>query len=137
MCTFSLINPSFISLISTTSAKPGGEVVKHPMQEMPETQVQSLGPEDPLEKEMATRSIILAWRIPRTEEPGGLQKSPWGHKESIEQLSVRTHTHTYTHTHTHTHTQPLNTGGQRKSVSFPGTHRNVFLAPGWHTLNAC
>ena len=38
-----------------------------------ETQVQSLGWEDPLEKEMATLSNILAWRIPETEEPGGLQ----------------------------------------------------------------
>ena len=38
-----------------------------------ETWVQSIGPEDPLEKEMATHSSILAWRIPRTEEPGGLQ----------------------------------------------------------------
>ena len=37
-----------------------------------ETQVQSLGREDPLEKEMATHSSILAWRIPWTEEPGGL-----------------------------------------------------------------
>ena len=37
-----------------------------------ETWVQSLGQEDPLEKEMATRSSILAWRIPWTEEPGGL-----------------------------------------------------------------
>ena len=35
--------------------------------------VQSLGREDPLEKEMATYSSILAWRIPWTEEPGGLQ----------------------------------------------------------------
>ena len=35
--------------------------------------VQSLGWEDPLEEEMATHSRILAWRIPRTEEPGGLQ----------------------------------------------------------------
>ena len=35
--------------------------------------VQSLGWEDPLEKEMATHSSILAWRIPWTEEPGGLQ----------------------------------------------------------------
>ena len=35
--------------------------------------VQSLGGEDPLEEEMATHSSILAWRIPRTEEPGGLQ----------------------------------------------------------------
>ena len=40
---------------------------------MQETQVQSLGQEDPLEKEMATYSSILAWRIPWTEELGGLQ----------------------------------------------------------------
>ena len=39
---------------------------------MQETQVRSLIWEDPLEKEMATQSIILAWRIPWTEEPGGL-----------------------------------------------------------------
>ena len=38
-----------------------------------ETGVRSLSGEDPLEKEMATHSSILAWRIPRTEEPGGLQ----------------------------------------------------------------
>ena len=40
-----------------------------------ETQVQSPGPEDPLEKGAATHSSILAWRIPRTEEPGGLQST--------------------------------------------------------------
>ena len=40
---------------------------------MQETQVQSLGREDPMEKEMETHSSILAWKIPRTEEPGGLQ----------------------------------------------------------------
>ena len=40
---------------------------------MRETQVQSLGQEDPLEKEMATHYSTLAWRIPWTEEPGGLQ----------------------------------------------------------------
>ena len=40
---------------------------------MQETQVQTLAWEDPLEKEMATHSSILAWKIPRTEEPGGLQ----------------------------------------------------------------
>ena len=38
-----------------------------------ETQVRSLGGEDPLEKEMAAHSSILAWKIPWTEEPGGLQ----------------------------------------------------------------
>ena len=40
---------------------------------MQETQVRSLGWEDPLEKEMVTHSSILAWRIPWTEESGGLQ----------------------------------------------------------------
>ena len=40
---------------------------------MQETQVQSLGQEDPLEKGMATHCSILAWRIPWTEDPGGLQ----------------------------------------------------------------
>ena len=39
---------------------------------MQKTQVQLLGPEDPLEEEMATQSSILAWKIPWTEEPGGL-----------------------------------------------------------------
>ena len=40
-----------------------------------ETQVQSLGREDPLDKGMATHSSILAWRIPWTEQPGGLQST--------------------------------------------------------------
>ena len=43
------------------------------MQETEETQVQSLGREDPLEEGMATHSSISAWEIPWTEEPGGLQ----------------------------------------------------------------
>ena len=42
---------------------------------MQETWVQSLGGEDPLEKETATHSSILAWRIPWTEEPGGLKST--------------------------------------------------------------
>ena len=41
--------------------------------------VQPFGPEDPLEEEMATHSSILAWKIPRTEEPGSF--SLWSHKE--------------------------------------------------------
>jgi len=51
---------------------PAVPVVKNPpaMQEM---QVQSVGWEDPLEDGMATQSSILAWEIPWTEEPGGLQ----------------------------------------------------------------
>ena len=43
------------------------------MQEMQETWVQPLGREDPLEKEMALHCSILAWTLPWTEEPGGLQ----------------------------------------------------------------
>ena len=48
------------------------QTVKH-LPTMPETRVQSLGWEDLLEKEMATHSSVLAWRIPWTEEPGRLQ----------------------------------------------------------------
>ena len=51
---------------------PGGTVVKNPPA-VQETRVQSLGREDPLEEGMATHSSVLAWRIPGTEEPGGLQ----------------------------------------------------------------
>ena len=43
--------------------------------EMQEAQVLSLGQEDPLEKEMATHSSVLVWRIPWTEEPSGLQST--------------------------------------------------------------
>ena len=51
---------------------PGGSVVKN-LPAKQETQVQSLGGEDPLEKEMATHSSVLAWKIPWREEAGGLQ----------------------------------------------------------------
>ena len=59
---------------------PGDSVVKN----LPassgdqETWVQSLGWKDPLEEEMATHSSILAWKIPWTEEPGGLQSQGRG-----------------------------------------------------------
>ena len=43
------------------------------MKELQESQIQSLHQEDPLEEDIATHSSILAWRIPWTEEPGGLQ----------------------------------------------------------------
>ena len=49
------------------------------MQETQETQVRSLGREDPLEEGVATHSSVLTWRIPWTEEPGGLQSMR--HKE--------------------------------------------------------
>ena len=55
---------SWVSLVA--------QMVKNPPA-MQETWVRTLGWEDPLEEGMATHSSILAWRIPRTEEPGGLQ----------------------------------------------------------------
>ena len=51
---------------------PGGSLVKNRPAKQ-ETWVLSLGQEDPLEKEMASHSSIVAWEIPWTEEPGGLQ----------------------------------------------------------------
>ena len=51
------------------------QTIKH-LPTMQETQVRSLGQEDPLEKEMATHSSTLDWKIPWREEPGGLH--PWG-----------------------------------------------------------
>ena len=57
-----------------------------PMREMQEMQVRSLGGEDPLEKGMPTHPSILAWRIPWTEEPGGLQSK---------ELDTTEHTHTH------------------------------------------
>ena len=53
------------------------QLVKNPPV-MQETRVQSLGWEDPLEKEMATHSSILAWKIPWTEEPGRIQGQSMG-----------------------------------------------------------
>ena len=59
-------------VLSATRASLVAQTVKC-LPEVRETQVRSLGWEDPLEKEMATHSSILAWKIPWTEEPGGLQ----------------------------------------------------------------
>ena len=55
---------------------------------MQETWVQSLGREDPLEKGMATNTSILAWRIPWTEEPGGLQSMCCKESDMTEPLSL-------------------------------------------------
>ena len=68
---------------------------------MQEMQVLFLGQEDPLEKEMETHSCIIAWEIPWTEEPCGLQSMGLqrvGHTEHAD-----THTHTHTHEHTYQH----------------------------------
>ena len=58
------------------------------VQERQETRVPSLGQSVPLEEGVATDSTILAWKIPRTEESGGLH-SPWGRRES--HMTVREH----------------------------------------------
>ena len=54
-----------------------------------EAWVQPLGQEDPPEKEMATHSSILAWRIPWTEEPGGLQSVGSQESDTTERLSTK------------------------------------------------
>ena len=64
---------------------------------MQETQVQFLGWEDPLEKEMATHSSILAWRISWTEEPGGLQFTGSQELDTTEQLNHHPHYHRWYH----------------------------------------
>ena len=72
---------------------PSGTVLKN-LPTRQETQVWSLGREDPLEKEMATCSRILAWEIPWTEQPGGLQ--PLGFWR-LRPDWANTHTHTHIH----------------------------------------
>ena len=59
------------------------ELVKN-LPAMSEIRIQSLGQEDPLEKKMATHSSILAWEIPWTEDPGGLQSMGLQELDTIE-----------------------------------------------------
>ena len=66
------LSPAFSTVISLSEGFPVAQRGKR-LPAVQETQVPSLGREDPLEKGMATHSSILPWRIPRTEEPGGLQ----------------------------------------------------------------
>ena len=69
-----------------------------------ETQLQSLGWEDPLAKGMTTHSSILAWRIPWTEEPGGLQ-SIESQRDKTEQLTLSDNTNTNNDTAWFLHSQ--------------------------------
>ena len=70
-----------------------GSAVKNlpAIQDPQETQVQSLGQEDPLEEDIATHFSVLAWRIPWTEEPGGLQSIGWQGQTQLKQVSTHTH----------------------------------------------
>ena len=78
----------FPSQIRSDLGFPDGSVVRNLPADAEDARcwVQSLGWEDPLEKEMATHSSILAWEIPWTEEPGGLQTT--GLQKSWTQLSI-------------------------------------------------
>ena len=71
---FSILNRDLLTLYSKEWAFLVAQAIKR-LPAMQETWVWSLGREDPLEKEMATHSSILAWRIPWTEEPGRLTQS--------------------------------------------------------------
>ena len=68
-------------LKSNTEGFPSGSAVKN-LPVMQEIRVQSLGQEDPLEKQMATHSSFLAWEIPRTEDPGGLLSIEFSRQEN-------------------------------------------------------
>ena len=70
--TKTMFHPNFNAAKLNTGASLVAQMVKN-LPAMQETWFQSLGEEDLLEKEMATHSSILAWTIPWTEEPGGLQ----------------------------------------------------------------
>ena len=101
---------------------PADPVVESPPT-VREMRVRSLGQEDALEEGMAAHSSVLAWRIPQTEEPGGLQSMclkeldttdvpekalthshTHTHTHTLTHMRAHTHTHSYTHSHIHTHT---------------------------------
>ena len=78
MCRYIFIYVYTYELIYIYTYIPMASLVAQRLKRLPpmwETQVRSLGREDPLEKEMATHSSILAWRIPWMEEPGQLQST--------------------------------------------------------------
>ena len=73
-----MLGKGFPSILPKCTHTHGASLVAQRLKRLPtmqETWVRSLGQEDPLEKEMATHSSILAWRIPWTEEPGGLEST--------------------------------------------------------------
>ena len=80
------------------------------MQETQEARVRSLGQEDLLEKEVATHSSILAWKIPWTEEPAGLQSMEWWRVK-----------HDWATQHTQIHTVGME-GKQRVELLWNGGH---------------
>ena len=109
---------------------PGAQMVKN-LPAMQEAQVQSLGWEEPLEQEMASHSNTFAWRIPWTEDTGGLQ-SMGLQGVGCDWAYTNTHTHTHTHTYTQTHSdtagnlKPRNCHGPGPVLS-PGHQEDVAI----------
>ena len=101
-----------------------------PLPAMQETWVRSLCREDPLEKEMATHSSILTWRIPWTEEPGG-PYSLWSPKESDRTEQLRTHTHTNTRSPSSV-PFPYTAKSQSMLASITVLPVNTLFFSGWH-----
>ena len=88
-----LISLTLLHLYMKTSLVAQRNTICQPVQEM---QVRALGQEDPLEKEMATHSSILAWRMPWTEKLGGLKYMGLqrvGHDWATEHTHMQTHVH--------------------------------------------
>ena len=97
---------------------------------MRETRVRSLGWEDPLEKEMATHSSILAWRIPWTEELGrlqstGLQRVGLDWVTSLSYIYMCSFVYTHTHTHTHTCMYSLGEPGWVTETIYAAFHYSI------------
>ena len=83
---FQLLIPSSFKVLMLSRVSLVAQLVNN-LPAMQETWVQTLGQEDPLEKEMATHSSIPAWRIPCTEEPGGLQSMGSQDSDTPERLN--------------------------------------------------
>ena len=99
---------------------------------MQETWVWSLGREDPLTKGKATHWSIFAWRIPRTEKPGGLQSmgsNRVGHDWA-------TNTSAYAYVYVRVHAESLQAGSVLKSGTVSFTLNLLYLTHGWPTVNA-
>ena len=118
------------SLPFSTRASLVGQMVKN-LPAMRETRVRSLGQEDPLEKEMATHSSTLAWRIPWMEEPGGLQ-SMGSHRVGHDRAANRALLLPFLLCH-HLHPTWLpNTGKWYECARAPWSH--MFLRKSQHSL---
>ena len=88
ICSFNISSLDILFLVEDTLYGldfPDGSAVKN-LPAMQEMWTQSLGGEDPQEKELSTHSSILAWEIPCTEEPVG----PWGYKRVVYDLGTKT-----------------------------------------------